>query len=100
MEKIRLNLDLSRHCLETEIKSRYNKKISNCLKSENIGKSMEKEIEALKTALETFDFSYLRSHYPSLAGGKTDKVCLAADGCGMPIIEINGKQVPSASRKK
>ncbi|MEA2060719.1 MAG: hypothetical protein U9P10_09495 [Thermodesulfobacteriota bacterium] len=100
MERIRLNLDLSRHCLETEIKSKYNKKISNCLKSENIGKSMEKEIEALKTALEIFDFSYFRTHYPCLAGGKTDKVCLADDECGMPLIEINGKQVPSALRKK
>ncbi len=43
-----IKLDLSRHCIETEIKKQYNKKISQYFKTDSNKKALEAEIEILK----------------------------------------------------
>ncbi|PID78053.1 MAG: hypothetical protein CSB21_01950 [Deltaproteobacteria bacterium] len=66
----RLELDLSNHCIKTEIKKQYEKNLSLCLKGAGSRKT-EALIEILKSILEKNDFGFLRGKYKALAG-KTD----------------------------
>jgi hypothetical protein len=65
-----VRLDLSTHCIETEIKKRYNLEISAYFK---VGleeqQRLEPIIEMLRLSLVTFNFSRLRARYPALDGG-------------------------------
>lgn len=75
----RIQLDLSKHCIETEIKRIYNSAISAYFKENADKKQVENIIEMAIYALEHFDFLRLRSQYPSLAGKTNDPVCLMVD---------------------
>jgi nitric oxide reductase activation protein len=72
-----VQLDLSAHCIETEIKKRYNLEISAYYKA-----ALEEQqrlgpiIDMLRAALETFDFAELRTRHPELAGGADHNVRL------------------------
>ncbi|MFO7751003.1 MAG: hypothetical protein R6V54_13015 [Desulfobacteraceae bacterium] len=86
-------LDLANHCIETEIRREYKKRVSACLNSREPDDSLEAELELLKAALEQFDFSFLRATYPSLAGGRKERVCLVSKGFRTPGVEINGQEI-------
>lgn len=65
-----VQLDLSTHCIETEIKRRYNLEISAYFKAGSEEQQrLEPMIDMLRLALEIFDFAKLRTRYPALAGG-------------------------------
>jgi hypothetical protein len=52
-----IRLDLSRHCIETEIKKQYNKAISTYFRAGLEEKRrLEPTIEVIRRALETLDF--------------------------------------------
>jgi len=86
-------LNLVNHCIETEIRREYKKRVSACLNAREPDDSLEAELELLKTALEQFDFPFLRSRYPSLSGGKGDRVCLVSKGSRPPGLEIDGEEI-------
>ena len=90
----RINLNLSSHCIETAIRRRYNRCLSMLLKAgsadTNRNRMLEGEIDLLKAAMETFDFSYLRSTWPELAGYGQSVVTLAWTGCRQIGIRVNG----------
>lgn len=86
MPEIKIKLDLQEHCIETEIKKIYNHRVSVSLK-QGLTDELEREIEGLKTALETFDFGKLRSHYRQLAGGANQWAILKISRNGVPDIE-------------
>lgn len=90
---VRVELDLSRHCIQAEIKSRYKHLLSQCLSASEEDLQAEKKLEALKTALETLDFPRLRALYPELNGHNKEKVALTIDLKGQIVIEINKKSI-------
>jgi len=100
---MRINLNLSRHCIETAIRRRYNHCLSRSFKTGTLDKDLECEINLLKTALELLDFSYLRSTWPELAGHDKVEVTLGWDHCHRISILINGHPIeysdPPASRQ-
>jgi len=89
LKGIKIKLDLQEHCIQTEIKNIYNHRISVALK-QGLTDELEREIEGLKTALETFDFGKLRSHHRQLAGGANQWAILKIGLNGVPKIELPG----------
>jgi hypothetical protein len=87
---MRLPLDLSRHCIGTEIRRLYNASIMLCIRDSGQADALEHEIQSLKQALETLDFAALRAAYPELRGGSCPTVYLVVNGEGRCEIEING----------
>lgn len=87
LEKIEIKLDLRHHCIETEIKKQYNRRVSMGLK-QGLTDKLAAEIQSLKTALEKFDFSKLRSHHRQLAGGADQCAVLRTGPDGTPDIEL------------
>lgn len=88
---IRIPLDLSTHCIQTEIRRLYKRLLSACLKSPDNNEAAEKELELLKKALETWDFPALRAGHRELAGGQANDVVLTADYTGRLFIMMNGQ---------
>ena len=93
MDAVRIRLDLSRHCVETAIRKRYNRLLTRALKSPGSIAALEQELELLKSALEGFDFGRLRSRFHELAGHRPDLIELEAAAGGSPRLRINGKPV-------
>jgi len=79
---LKLRLDLSRHCIETEIKRLHNRSVTQYFNSKKDKHQLETRIEVMKNALESFDFPYLRSRYPLLSGGHGEDVFLVVDPNG------------------
>lgn len=90
-----IKLDLSAHCVETEIRRQYNVRISLYFKAgASIDKTeLETEIELLVEALENFNFKRLRGRHPFLAGSSYDDVRLVRDAAGRIQIQHNGNNI-------
>jgi hypothetical protein len=88
-----IRLDLSKHCIETELKRQYNKAISAYFKAGSEQKPlMEPVIDLIQSALQTLDFAQLRTRYPALSGGTKCKVTLSRDGDNLTItVDDKGK---------
>ncbi len=83
-------LSLAQHCIETEIKKRYNKAVSDYFKSGgDPAGSVEECIDIFQEALETFDFGLLRNRYPALRGNSDAAVSLYRDPSGRLHITID-----------
>jgi hypothetical protein len=88
-----IQLDLSAHCIETELKKRYNKSICDYFKAElEERRPMEPAIEMIRLALEAFDFAKLRARYPALAGCTSQKIILSCIDKNLAIT-IDGKTI-------
>ena len=89
-----MQLDLSQHCIHTEIKRLYNRCVSRYFKLKTDEPRLAADIEMLKAALEGLDFSRLRSEYVELAGGRADPVVeLEAGDNGKVVVRIDGRDV-------
>ncbi|WP_027358469.1 hypothetical protein [Desulforegula conservatrix] len=87
-------LDLSKHCIHTEIKKLYSKSIGKCFRENIEIDEMEDRIEMLREALETLDFGGLRSEYTELGGGDSiSRVSLYKNPAGMISIKLNGSDI-------
>ena len=89
-------LDLKHHCIETELKKKYNQSISQYFEKKPPDKKLEQQIENLKTALTSLDFGYLRKEFPALAGHHDDEVIISYDSNNKIAILINGKLIRMA----
>ena len=87
-----IKLNLSQHCIETEIKLLYNQSVLKYFKA-NDKDQLEKQMKILQHALKTLDFKKLRSTYPELAGQCDDRVELSINDNNQIIIQINGKNI-------
>ncbi len=66
---MRIRLDLSAHCIETELKHLYNTSIAAYFKADEAAKNdIERTIDVVARLLTTVDFPRLRAIYPPLAG--------------------------------
>jgi len=90
---VKIILDLSNHCIETELKKRYNQSISEYFRKKSSNKNLERRIENLKTTLMTLDFGRLRKEFPALAGHHDDEVILLFDSEDNAAILINGERI-------
>ncbi len=89
-----MKLDLSRHCIETEIRRLYNRSVSRYIKLKKEDPVLEVDIELLKAALEGLDFPGLRSGHGELAGKQGSSVVeLAANDDGGIVVRIDGRDV-------
>lgn len=91
-----IELDLTRHCVETEIRRRYERALSGVFRKGADVERLEAVVELTRRALETFDFSGLRSRYSPLAGGSDERVALSASAEGAPALSIDGQEVETA----
>jgi len=88
MKPVKLNL--TKHCIHTEIKRLYNKTVSDYFIKKDADKNeLEDKIELFKNALESFDFGELRITCPELAGGGECDVYLEAGPNEQKIIKVN-----------
>jgi hypothetical protein len=88
-----IQLNLSRHCIETEVKKQYNKAVSAYFKADAKEKQrLESTIEVMRRALETLNFSHLRTRYPPLAGGTDRHIVLSCQNENLTIA-IDGKRL-------
>jgi hypothetical protein len=87
-----MKLDLTKHCIETEIKRLYNRSISLYLKLKKEDPRFEADILLLQTALECLDFPRLRSRHAELAGRQGNPVVeLTAGDDGKVVVRIDGR---------
>jgi len=89
---MKIKLNLSRHCIETETKRLYNQSVLKYFKADDKD-HIEKQIEILQHALQTLDFGKLRSTHPELGGHCDDHVELSMDDHHQIVVHINGKQI-------
>jgi hypothetical protein len=89
---IQLRLDLSRHCVQTEIKRQYSRALSLYFKSGQDRQHLEALIELTPIALTCFDFGYLRQTWPPLAGQSTHDVVLEGGPDTLTIL-VDGRPV-------
>lgn len=89
---MKIKLNLSRHCIETETKRLYNQSVLKYFKADDKD-HIEKQIVILQHALQTLDFGKLRSTYPELTGHCNDQVELSVNNQNQIIVHINGKEI-------
>jgi hypothetical protein len=95
---MKIQLDLSSHCIETEIKRLYHRALSDYFNKEvKENEHIEKRIDLTRQALETLDFSRLRSEYTPLAG-RTDQVVILAMHNNKLSITIDGRPIEPTSK--
>ena len=96
-----LELDLSRHCIETAIRQRYNAAVRSYFRQNDERPRLEKEIALLLEALETLDFPALRSTQPALAGSTEARITLSKeDPTGLLVIQIDGRPLTDLPQRK
>ena len=82
-----LQLDLTRHCIETEIKRQHNRAVSSYFRTDKTkNKRLEQIIEVTRQALESWDFHHLRSEYAPLAGQCDARAVLTAEDNRIGIV--------------
>jgi hypothetical protein len=87
-------LDLSKHCIQTEIRRLYNRCVSRYFKLEKEDPELASDIELLKAALETLDFPGLRSEHKALAGGRGDPLIeLESGDDGKVLVRVEGREI-------
>lgn len=89
-----LELNLTRHCIETVIRTRYDQALNAYFKQANDRERLEKEIELLLQALETLDFPTLRGRHRALAGATASHVVLSRGHNDRLVIHIDGQALP------
>jgi hypothetical protein len=87
-------LDLSKHCVETEIKRVHRAAVSAYFRGGADRAQLEQTIELTRQALESLDFGSLRSRCTPLAGRSEAHVVLTLDGTH-PVIRVSGHAVPT-----
>ncbi|WP_300674773.1 hypothetical protein [Desulfoluna sp.] len=72
-----IELDLSRHCIATEVKRLHNRRVSDYFKGRGEKAALEAEIALLARALSELDLPSLRGFHRLLAGGEAVAVVLS-----------------------
>jgi hypothetical protein len=91
---MQIPLDLSRHCIETEIRRQYRRTLEAALKSAPPPAHVEARLELLVAALESLDFPRLRSAHRVLAGGAAGETAsLCGEPGEAPWVQVAGRRV-------
>lgn len=94
---MRIPLDLSRHCIETELRRRHEQAVAEALRpSANLDR-LEAEIALLRSALDGLDFPRLRSAHGALNAESRAAVELGISGDPARIqLRVDGKTAAEA----
>jgi len=88
---MKIPLNISKHCIETEAKRIYEEGLKQYFKVPDSKRpELEEKIEGLRNFLEYSDFKHLRSSHPVLAGTEGGKAVLHLLGLDLFEIEIEG----------
>lgn len=88
---MKIFLDLSRRCIETEAKRIYEESLTQYFKATDSKRpELEEKIEGLRNFLEYSDFKQLRSCHPVRAGTENGKAILHLLGRDLFEIETDG----------
>ena len=88
---MKISLNLSKHCIETEAKQIYEESLVQYFKAPDSKRSeLEEKTEGLRSFLEYSDFNHLRNSHPVLAGTEGGKAALHVLGRDLFEIEIGG----------
>jgi len=88
---MKILLDLSKHCIETESKRIYEESLMQYFKAPDSKRpELEEKIEGLRNFLEYSDFRQLRSSHPALAGREGGNAVLHLLGVDLFEIETEG----------
>ena len=90
---MKITLNLSKHCIQTEARLLHDGFVSQYFKSGTDKALLEEKIELIKTILEKCDFGYLRSAYPELCGHGNDHIVLSIDKKKRIDVIINGNNI-------
>jgi hypothetical protein len=90
---MKISLNLSQHCIETELKSQYNRLVTEALKAKEQDTEMEEALESLQWALKRLDFGLLRSYFPELSGHTESAVELSTKPGEEIIVYSNGEAI-------
>ncbi|WP_319521874.1 hypothetical protein [uncultured Desulfosarcina sp.] len=90
---MKIQLDLTNHCIQTEVKRRHEAAISRYFKGGGDTEAIEAELVLLEKALTAFDFARLRSRWPVLAGGGDRPVFLVCDGSDRPCLQFDDRSI-------
>ncbi|MBU1569932.1 MAG: hypothetical protein KKE00_05345 [Proteobacteria bacterium] len=97
---MKILLDLSKHCIETEAKRIYEKSLTQYFKAPDSKRpELEEKIEGLRNFLEYSDFNHLRSNHPALAGTEGGEAVLHLLGRDLFEIEIGGQLLQAAGKR-
>jgi hypothetical protein len=89
---MKILLDLSKHCIETEAKRIYEESLVQYFKASDSKRlELEEKIEGLKNFIEYQDLNHLRSSHPALAGREGCKAVLHVLDRILFKIEIDGR---------
>jgi len=88
----KISLDLSKHCIKTEIKKQYEKKLSFCLKNK-ADEETEDMVEILREILETKDLVALRGKYRELSGKSDTKAELFIEKDEIYVLVDGSKKI-------
>ena len=81
-----IQLDLSRHCIATEVKRQYNKTLSDYFNDRGDPSDLEERIEMLTALLRQGDLPALRSRHSGLEAHSTSDVRLRKEKGGLQIV--------------
>ena len=94
-----IHLNLSKHCIQTELKRRHNRAVSEYFRAPPEAQPrLEALIETLRLALDKLDFSQLRARFPVLSGGSDLDIRLSQTATrwritmGDAVVEVTGKK--------
>jgi hypothetical protein len=87
-----IELDISRHCIETEVKKLHDRAVSAYFGNREDKATLELMIQFTRYALEVIDFSQLRTQHPPLAGNTNLPVRLIADNDALALL-LNGEPI-------
>lgn len=85
-----IDLDLSRHCIATEVKRLHNRCLSDYFKGRGEPAVLEAQIALLGRALEELDLPALRGGHPLLAGGSPVTAALSGSDSSPLTLTLEG----------
>lgn len=92
---MKLKLDLSSHCIQTELKRQHNRAVSDYFRADRAQHArIEQVVEITREALCALDFGALRSHHPRLAGNADADAELEKRGATVRVL-LDGVAVAS-----
>jgi hypothetical protein len=96
-----ISLDLSRHCIETELRRRHDREIAAALRPGADLDRSEPRIARLRAALDGLDFPALRTAHPELRARSAADVTLVLSENGRRIsLRVNGNSVASVPARE
>ncbi|HSO20350.1 MAG TPA: hypothetical protein VLT88_12885 [Desulfosarcina sp.] len=90
---MKIRLDLSGHCIETEVNRRHEAAMSRYFKGREDVDALDAELVLLEAAIDAFDFEGLRSGWPVMAGGEERPVFLTRDDRDRPCLQFDGRRI-------